>query len=152
MQRFIFFLIVLISTAISAQDSAEKQAEQTIKTFFEGFHKGDTAMIKSVMMDKVLMQTAFKNKEGKDVLMTDEPGKLLKAIADRTADQIWEEKILDYSVQVDGNMANVWTPYEFWFNGEFSHCGVNSFQLFHDNGTWKIIYLIDTRQRKGCQE
>ena len=152
MQRFIFFLIVLISTAISAQDSAEKQAEQTIKTFFEGFHKGDTAMMKSVMMDKVLMQTAFKNKEGKDVLMTDEPGKLLNAIADRTADQIWEEKILDYSVQVDGNMANVWTPYEFWFNGEFSHCGVNSFQLFHDNGTWKIIYLIDTRQRKGCQE
>ena len=152
MQRFIFFLIVLISTAISAQDSAEKQAEQTIKTFFEGFHKGDTAMMKSVMMDKVFMQTAFKNKEGKDVLMTDEPGKLLKAIADRTADQIWEEKILDYSVQVDGNMANVWTPYEFWFNGEFSHCGVNSFQLFHDNGTWKIIYLIDTRQRKGCQE
>lgn len=35
-------------------------------------------------------------------------------------------------------------------NGNFSHCGVNSFQLFHDNGQWKIIYLIDTRQRTGC--
>ena len=30
----------------------------------------------------------------------------------------------------------------------FSHCGVNSFQLFNDNGQWKIIYLIDTRRKK----
>ena len=90
--------------------------------------------------------------EGKDVLVTDEPGKLITAVANRPSDQKWEEKILGYSVQVDGNMAHVWTPYEFWFNGDFSHCGVNSFQLFHDNGTWKIIYLIDTRRRQDCQD
>ena len=152
MQRFIFYLTVLLSTTIFGQESAEQEAEQTIKTFFEGFHKGDTTLMKSVMMDKVLMQTVFKTKEGKDVLVTDEPGKLISAVANRTEDQKWEEKILEYKVQVDGNMANVWTPYEFWFNGEFSHCGVNSFQLFHDNGTWKIIYLIDTRRRTGCQD
>jgi hypothetical protein len=98
------------------------------------------------------MQTVYKTKEGKDVLVTDEPGKLITAVANRPSDQKWEEKILGYSVQVDGNMAHVWTPYEFWFNGDFSHCGVNSFQLFHDNGTWKIIYLIDTRRRQGCQD
>ncbi|WP_104733933.1 nuclear transport factor 2 family protein [Hanstruepera ponticola] len=152
MQRFLFYLTVLLSTTIFGQESAEQQAEQTIKTFFEGFHKGDTTLMKSVMMDKVLMQTVFKTKEGKDVLVTDEPGKLISAVANRTEDQKWEEKILEYKVQVDGNMANVWTPYEFWFNGEFSHCGVNSFQLFHDNGIWKIIYLIDTRRRTGCQD
>ena len=152
MQRFIFYLTVLLSTTMLAQESAEQDAEQTIKTFFEGFHKGDTTLMKSVMMDKVLMQTVYKTQEGKDVLITDEPGKLITAVATRPDDQKWEEKILGYSVQVDGNMAHVWTPYEFWFNGNFSHCGVNSFQLFHDNGTWKIIYLIDTRRRQGCQD
>ena len=152
MQRFIFYLTVLISTTIFGQETIEQEAEQTVKTFFEGFHKGDTALMKSVMMDKVLMQTVYKTKEGMDVLVTEESGKLFKAVVDRTEDQKWEEKILEYKVQVDGNMANVWTPYEFWFNGNFSHCGVNSFQLFHDNGTWKIIYLIDTRRREGCQE
>ena len=152
MQRIIFYLTVLISTTVWAQESAEQAAEQTIKTFFEGFHKGDTTLMKSVMMDKVLMQTVYKTKEGKDVLVTDEPGKLVTAVANRPSDQKWEEKILGYSVKVDGNMAHVWTPYEFRFNGDFSHCGVNSFQLFHDNGTWKIIYLIDTRRRQGCQD
>ncbi|WP_246454821.1 nuclear transport factor 2 family protein [Hyunsoonleella aquatilis] len=102
------------------------------------------------MADKVLMQTAFRNKKGEDVLMTDDPAKFIDAIANRPADQKWEERLLDYSIQIDGNMANVWTPYEFWFNGEFSHCGVNSFQLFNDGGQWKIIYMIDTRRRSTC--
>jgi hypothetical protein len=56
-----------------------------------------------------------------------------------------------YNIQIDGAMANAWTSYEFWVNGSFSHCGVNSFQLFKDEGAWKIIYLIDTRRKEGCQ-
>ena len=57
-----------------------------------------------------------------------------------------EEKILTYKIQVDGTMANVWAPYEFYANGKLSHTGVNSFQLFKDEGIWKIIYLVDTRR------
>lgn len=150
--RYIAVLIVTTATAQNSSTDLELEVKNTINTFFEGFHKGDTALMKSVMMDKILMQTAFRNKEGKDVLVTDEPSKLINAIAERTDDQKWEEKLLDYQISVDGNMANAWTHYEFWFNGEFSHCGVNSFQLFKDNGTWKIIYLIDTRRRQGCNQ
>ncbi len=49
-------------------------------------------------------------------------------------------------------MANVWAPYEFYLNNDFSHCGVNSFQLFFDGIQWKIIYLIDTRRKQGCKK
>ena len=151
MSRIIIFLVALMTTTIQAQNE-EAQVKAAVDIFFEGFHKGDTTLMKSVIADKVLMQTAYKNKEGKDILVTEEPGKLVKAIAYRPADQKWDERLLDYNIQVDGNMANAWTPYEFWFNDEFSHCGVNSFQLFRDNGTWKIIYLIDTRRKAGCKE
>ena len=72
--------------------------------------------MKSVMMDKILLQTAYINKEGKDILVTDKPEKLINAIANRPDNQKWDERLLDYSIQVDGNMANAWTPYEFWFN------------------------------------
>jgi len=146
----LFLLAILFTSTINAQVDEAANVKETIDTFFEGFHKGDTTLMKSVMMGKFKTQTAFKNKEGKDVLRTDESSKLLKAIAQRPANQKWDERLKDYIIKVDGNMANAWTPYEFWFNGDFSHCGVNSFQLFHDNGTWKIIYLIDTRQRAGC--
>ena len=143
---------MLCSSTLFAQTEETTNVKAAIDTFFEGFHKGDTTMMKSVMMGKFTTQTAFKNKEGKDVLRTDDSSKLIAAIANRPADQKWDERLKDYIIKVDGNMANAWTPYEFWFNGNFSHCGVNSFQLFHDNGQWKIIYLIDTRQRTGCNE
>ena len=150
MARAIFYFVLFITASIHAQIDEKIQVKAVVDTFFEGFHKGDTTLMKSVMMDKVFMQTAFKNKDGKDVLVTDEPGKLIEAIAKRPANQKWDERLLDYSIQVDGNMANAWTEYEFWFNDEFSHCGVNSFQLFKDGDQWKIIYLIDTRRRSTC--
>ncbi|MEP5338297.1 MAG: nuclear transport factor 2 family protein [Algibacter sp.] len=150
MARFILYLVILITASVKAQVDEKYQVKATVDTFFEGFHKGDTVLMKSVMMDKILMQTTYRNKEGKAILVTDDPNKLLNAIATRTADQKWDERLLNYSIQVDGNMANAWTPYEFWFNDEFSHCGVNSFQLFKDGKQWKIIYLIDTRRRSTC--
>lgn len=147
----ILLVMSLFSLLAHAQTAAEEAVKATIDKFFDGFHKGDTTIIKETLGTQLVMQTAFKNKEGKDVLNTDDFNNFLKAIATRGADQKWDERLLSYHIKVDGNMANAWTPYEFWFNEKFSHCGVNSFQLFHDNGTWKIIYLIDTRRRQGCE-
>lgn len=152
MTRVIVFLVLIITSTIEAQMGEEIKVKAAVDTFFEGFHKGDTALMKSVMMDKILMQTAYRNKEGKDVLVTDEADKFVMAIANRPDSQKWDERLLDYSIQVDGNMANAWTPYEFWFNDNFSHCGVNSFQLFKDGDQWKIIYLIDTRRKSTCDK
>jgi hypothetical protein len=153
MARVILFLVMILSGSIVAQQNhAQEEVRTTIETFFEGFHKGDTTLMKSVMTDKLITQTAFKNKEGKDILITEEASKLIKAVATRPVDQKWEERLLDFKIQVDGNMANAWVPYAFWYNDAFSHCGVNSFQLFHDNGQWKITYLIDTRRKEDCQD
>jgi hypothetical protein len=152
MQKLILLIILFCSQFILAQSSPESQVRNTVETFFEGFHKGDTTLIKTVLADKVVLQTAFRNKEGKDMLRNDgDISNLLNAIGSRPIDQKWDERLLDYIIKVDENMANVWTPYEFWLNGKFSHCGVNSFNLFNDNGNWKIIYLIDTRRRSGCE-
>lgn len=148
--RYIAFLVV--SVAVGQTSNPEIEVKKTIDTFFEGFHKGDTILMKSVLSDKIVLQTAVKDRQGKDKLLTEELKELTLAIGNRPADQKWDERLLDYKIQVDGNMAHAWTPYEFWFNGQFSHCGVNSFQLFQEDGDWKIIYLIDTRRKQGCGE
>ena len=152
MERVIIFLVLLITTTITAQNKAEMDVKKAIDTFFEGFHKGDTLLMKSVMYNNMLTQTTYKDREGKGKLVTDDVEKMIQTIANRPADQKWEERLLDYNIQIDGTMAHVWTPYEFWVNHQFSHCGVNSFQLFNDDGQWKIIYLMDTRRREGCNQ
>lgn len=151
MARILLLFTILVSSTILGQTDETKKVQLAIDTFFDGFHKGDTTLMKTVMMGKFPTQTTYRNGEGKDVLQTGDSNDLLQAIAKRNADQNWEERLLDYVIKVDGNMASAWTPYEFWFNGNFSHCGVNSFQLFHDNGQWKIVYLIDSRRRSDCE-
>ena len=74
----------------------------------------------------------------------------LTSVANKKPENTYFEKLLSYDIKIDGNLASVWTPYEFYFNEKFSHCGANSFQMFNDNGKWKIIYLVDMRRRSGC--
>ena len=154
MGRVVIFLVALITSTIQAQvdtkTKAEKEVKQTIETFFEGFHKQDSTIIKSTTYKEIKMQSIGKNREGIANIKTEDFSTFLKSIVSIPKDQKFEEKLLDFNIQVDGNMANAWTKYEFWINGQFSHCGVNSFQLFNDNDTWKIIYLVDTRRREGC--
>lgn len=152
MKKLLPFLLICIAFNINAQNSESDNVKTKIIEFFDAFHKQDTTALKSMVTDNIILQSVSKNKEGKTVLRQDEFDKFLKSIASIPKDNTFEEKLLDFSIQVDGNMANAWTPYEFWFNGNFSHCGVNSFQLIKEEDTWKIIYLVDTRRRKGCQD
>jgi hypothetical protein len=137
---------------LETQKKQKQEVKQTIMEFFNGFHSGDTTLMRKVIHKDLILQTISKNKEGEDVLHTDEVNKFLMSIATRPSSQRWDERLLLFTIQVDGTMANVWTPYEFWYNEQFSHCGVNSFQLMNENGVWKIIYLVDTRRKEDCQD
>ncbi|WP_252729864.1 hypothetical protein [Zobellia uliginosa] len=102
-------------------------------------------------MPDVLMQTIAKDEAGKPLVKTEEFSKFLKSIVSIPETTKFEELINDYSIQIDGPMANAWTPYTFNINNAFHHCGVNSFQLVKDDlKGWQIIYIIDTRRTEGC--
>lgn len=147
----LFFLVILCYNQIlSAQQTEEENIKNVISLFFKGIHEGDTLLIKQTIASDLKIQTIYTNEEGKVVLRTDEVAHFLNNIARKDPEATWDEKLLSYNINVDNNMANVWTPYEFYYNGIFSHCGVNSFQLFKENNQWKIIYLIDTRRKQNC--
>lgn len=153
MKSALFFVFLIYSISAGAQTKfTSTEAQELVDIFFKGFHEGDTLKMKSVMADKVPMQTAMVNRDGLNVVRDGSVSDLLNAIASRTSEQRWEEKLLDYKVQVDGNLAHVWTPYEFWFNGEFSHCGANSFTLAKTDSGWKIIHIIDSRRKESCKQ
>lgn len=134
-----------------ANEKTENQVKQVIETFFDGFHKQDSTIIKATVADGIVLQTTGRSPEGKTLFRTEEFSKFLKSIASIPESTKFEEKLTSFSIQVDRTMANAWVGYEFWLDGEFSHCGINSFQLVNFDGEWKIIYLIDTRGKAGCK-
>lgn len=142
--------IVLFPRYSQAQASEKKAVKKAIQTMFDGMRAADTSMIHSVFIDEVLMQTIAPNREGEMALRNGSLSDFLNALG-TPHDQVWDERILSYEIKIDGAMASVWTPYEFYAGEKFSHCGVNSFQLMKGNDGWKIIYLVDTRKSKGCK-
>jgi hypothetical protein len=149
MNKITLLIFLLLSTFCNAQSDAIKN---TISTFFEGLQSSDTIIVNSVIHKDLIMQTISLNKEGKSNLRTSSKSHFLKAIASKKKEDIWFEKLLSYNIQVDENLATVWTPYEFYFNEKFSHCGVNSFQLFFNGEYWEIISILDTRRKDNCIE
>lgn len=106
--------------------------------------------MKSVVAEDIVLQTTGRDKDGKTLFRTDSFPEFINSIVNIPDSIAYKEKLTSFSIQVDRAMANAWVGYEFWLNGKFSHCGINSFQMVNFDGNWKIIYLIDTRSNKGC--
>ncbi|WP_299441972.1 nuclear transport factor 2 family protein [uncultured Aquimarina sp.] len=155
MRRFLilFFLFISCNAVFSQKeiDENQKNAKQAVLDFFEGFHKGDTIQIRKTIDSNMAMQTISKGKDGKIKTVQTDIGKFLEVIHNRPEDQKWLEKLLSFKIDADAHIAQIWTPYEFYVNDQFSHCGVNIFQLFNDGKTWRIMAIADTRKREGCK-
>ena len=151
MKMYLNILLLIIGTLGYSQETIDEVSVKTsVEDFFIAFHKQDTTALRLMAHPTVQMQSISIKEDAEPKLITEEYGNFLKAISAIPKTTKFEEKIHSYKVQVDGPMANVSTPYSFYVNGELSHCGVNTFQLFKEAGIWKIIYIIDTRTKQGC--
>jgi hypothetical protein len=56
----------------------------------------------------------------------------------------------DPTVMIRGPIAVVWGEYEFWINGKFSHCGIDSVDFAKVDGDWKIANWMWTVERENC--
>jgi len=143
MQRIVFVLLLVFSSSLYSQN---EEVKDVIVTFFKGFHAKDSTIIKSVCAENMILQSIAESSKGSQI-KNQIPQDFYRSIATIPSTMLFEERVLEYSIQVDGAMAHVWTPYEFYVNNKLSHKGVNAFTLFKDNGIWKIVYLIDTRRK-----
>lgn len=137
----IFFL--LISSFSFAQNTSEKEIVKPIENLFNAMKSADSHGVKNAFSGSAIMQTFGKNQE----IRTDKVEDFAKQVGGSQAGDL-DEKFTISKILVDGNMASVWVPYQFYYKGNFSHCGVNSFQLAKINNEWKIQYIIDTRRKK----
>lgn len=146
MKLFLVIFTIFYTIPMHAQTSEEEAIKESINLFFRGMHEADTAMIKSVLTEKTIFHTITNNRNdpgnpGQESI----PG-FLKSISQLSPGDA-NEKIIFQSILIDGDLAHVWTPYEFFYKEKLSHTGVNSFQLVKINNSWKIVYIIDTRRK-----
>ncbi len=65
-------------------------------------------------------------------------------------DEVYDEPIWDWVVNVDGRLAQMWTKYAFYRDDVFSHCGTDAFELYKSDAGWQVTQLVDTSRREDC--
>ncbi len=149
---YILFLVCAFQFVVKAQSpidkvsvDSEKEVKQVIQNMFIAMKQVDTTLLKQCFSDKTIFQTILNKSEGAEI-KTELVNNFIQSIGKQTPNAL-DERIEFGAINIDPLMATVWTPYTFYYKGNYSHKGVNSFQLVKLKEGWKIQYLIDTRYK-----
>lgn len=123
----------------------EAAVRATINSLFDAMRKADSTLLKNTLMPGARLQTVI-NKQGQVSVKDDDMGKLVASVGKAKPGSL-DERLGMYEVYIDGDLATAFTPYQFWYNGQQSHCGANAFTLVRTNGAWKVQTIIDTRRK-----
>lgn len=138
-------------TSLRAQAANDHAAVMAVvKRLFDGMRAGDSAMVRSTLHPNAQLATAL-IRDGEPVVQIDDLDQFIQAIG-TPRKEVWDERVSNERVEIDGPLASVWTDYSFYVDDKFSHCGVDAFQLARSDGGWRIVALADTRRRQGCPE
>ncbi|MBD0277779.1 MAG: nuclear transport factor 2 family protein [Flavisolibacter sp.] len=146
---FPLFIVLTIFTGKAFAQQEEQAVKQAVTSFFDAMRHSDSTRLKAAFSPTAIMQTIVVNKAGERVVHTEQVEQFISAVT-RPHPEVYDERIQFDVVRVDADLAIAWTPYQFYVGNQFSHCGVNSFQLVRLNGVWKIQYIIDTRRKEDC--
>jgi ketosteroid isomerase-like protein len=70
----------------------------------------------------------------------------------QTFDRDIVERGFDPEVRISGPVATVWLPYDLYIDGDWSHCGVDTFTLVRTADGWRIAAMAWTvEQPPACR-
>lgn len=154
MKQIKFFCTLLIYfvmiNSLQAQNHSEKAlVEAQIHTLFDGMKLSDSAKVRSVFHTEASLFSTRFDEAGNSILTRINLDRFILSIGENHS-RVFDERLTKIDVSIDDNLAIAWTPYLFYLDDEFSHCGVNAFQLVKIDEVWKIIHLVDTRRKDNC--
>ncbi len=143
--------MALVSAAPPIDSLPDRSAViEPIQRLFTAMQQSDTIGLAAIFHPDARLSSLVKRPD-KTELQSTEIATFIHRIANTQAGALLEE--LHYTeVRIDGDLATAWTPYTFFFQGNLSHCGTNSFQLARtgSSGTWQIYSILDSRYPEDC--
>jgi len=137
---FVAAAILTGGPAYAAADDAAVLAP--VHAFFDGMAAYDQAAMRATVQPEGSVALLRKGKVVRRTL-----GEFIDGIKPGK-DRI-EERIYDPLVRVDGDLAVVWTRYDFRVDGEVKHCGTDLIHLVKMEGKWVIAGVADN-SRDTC--
>jgi hypothetical protein len=135
MRLVLITILCAVAPAITgAQGTADRdQVLKTVQAFFDTMTAKDVDGARKILMPQGRFH-AVRMRDGNIRSFSNE-----EYFADlQAAKRTMRERIWNPEVRVRGAIATVWTPYDFWIDGKYSHCGIDAFDLVKTEEGWKI--------------
>ncbi|MED5411193.1 MAG: nuclear transport factor 2 family protein [Pseudomonadota bacterium] len=149
MYKFLILAVMLSYSIISFSQSNDRAVIlETVQKFFDSIEFRDKQLLESILVPNSLNISARELDDGEaqfNVMSYDEVVSALTRPGRNAKERSWDETVL-----IQGNIAVVWTPYDFHVDGVFSHCGIDSFQLIKQDGQWLISNSSWTLETENC--
>lgn len=125
----------------------EQAVRATLDALFDGMRAGDSTAVRSLFAPGARIRSVEAQGEVKlgEIRTADDFARTVG----QARDAVWDERIWDADIRVDGPMAAAWMSYVFYVGDERSHCGVNSVHLVRRDNGWRIQHITYTR-REDC--
>lgn len=138
--------IALPSGAVEAQ-AARDSVLATVQEFFRSMEANDAPAAARILTSDGFAYATRKSGDSVTVRSRSFQSHLDRL---RAAGEVILERMWNPVVQVHETVAMVWTPYDLYVNGKFSHCGIDVFTLVQEREAWKIASVSYTVQPVGC--
>lgn len=137
--------IVLCSISSFAQDE-KQEVLKVVHDFFQTMEIKDSVGFNNLFLENA--QAYSVRAQGDSTLVRNS---ILKASSSKNIlkEQLREEET---TIHIGNNVAAVWAPYDFWVNGEHTHCGYEVFSLIKKNEMWKIASLTYSVDKEDCKK
>lgn len=147
MRQLAFALLVACGSVAGAQsDSAAVVA--VAQRLLDAINARDTTIARAALHPGAQFVAARSTPTGATPRWTADTTFLRTLVTGR---QQYLERMWSPLVRIRGAIAEVWAPYDFYVDGKFSHCGIDTFTLFKTPGGWKITTISYTTESTGCE-
>lgn len=144
-----------VAQAMPSADHMPSDADRaailtTVQLLFDALGERDTELLAAILHPDILMHSVELSAAGDRSASTSTlEGMVARLETDgpRMTERMW-----DPEVRISGDLATVWTPYDFYVGEDLSHCGADAFILMREGGDWQITSLSWTRlQPPECE-
>lgn len=144
-------IALLASKSAFAQSMADERAIlHTVDQFFTALAERNRELLASITVQGSLNISTSMGTDDEQRIRIQNYSQLLNNLSSEGPTLL--ERYWDPTVLIQRDIAVFWAPYDFHVNGEFSHCGIDSFQLIKRDDRWLLTNLSWTVERTGCAE
>jgi hypothetical protein len=142
MKKLLLLLFLCPLLAMSQQKTSdEDQIKAVILKTFSAMKSVDSVALKSCFTSNALLHISQVKPEG-NVVREVPATKFIQNVMTRKPGDM-DERVLSWGpILIDQEIATAWVPYEFYFNGKFTHKGVDVFIFVKSGNEFKIKTLL----------